>query len=174
MSLQKFFLISFVLLVALLDGKVYAKHPTHMSVTHIEIDTNKNTLNYSIRLFQDDVNYLITSLYHDELFHSTDTFDFHENLDKFENYFTCNLQITVDGKLLEKGKTEVKPSEYEFWLYGSYSLKNTVEKLEIRNTILIDFHSDQTNLVIISYNKNEKGLTFNKNVTRQILTLAEI
>lgn len=54
----------------------FGKHPVHFTIVNMDLDLAKNELTYSIRLFQEDMNTLFMDLYHEELFHSSDTFDF--------------------------------------------------------------------------------------------------
>jgi hypothetical protein len=151
-----------------------AKHPTHISIVNMEIDADSLKLNYSIRLFQDDLLYLITGLYHKELFHTTDTFDLALNMDKIENYFKNSLEIKTDSLILKPKLIHNKNEETEFWLFYSINLIQLPNTLTIKNSILIDLYSDQTNLLIFSYNKKEKGLTFNSKTISQSIILENL
>ena len=153
---------------------ISAKHPTHMSVVNIELDSTNLQLNYSIRLFQDDINYLIASLYHEELFHSADTFDLEHNAQKLEDYFIQQLKLYIEGQCLFPTLVKLEFSEYEYWLFFKIKLNSISSKIEIENKILTDIYSDQINLLIFTYNKKEKGLTFDANVTKHAIELDNI
>jgi hypothetical protein len=166
--MKHYLLYSFVWLSFL---QISGMHPTHMSVVNMELNPEKKQINYSIRLFQDDINYLITSLYHEELFHSNEEFDFSKNTYKLENYFISSLVIRADELILKPQLIKQDINEFEYWLYFSIDLENIPNSLEISNRILTDFYKDQINLLIFSYNEKEKGLTFNANFTTQTISL---
>jgi hypothetical protein len=149
----------------------FAFHPTHISITSIEVDPDSLQINYSIRLFQDDIGYLIMALYHEELFHTADTFDFLHNTQKIEAYFIENIKMEVNGEYLYPVLKKKEINETEFWLYFSAKLENIPYSLTIENTVLLNLYRDQTNLVIFTYNKKEKGLTFDAKDIKQIIYL---
>ena len=53
------------LLFASIGG--FARHPVHLSITNMEFDADSLKVNYSIRLFQEDVFTLFDYLSHEEL-----------------------------------------------------------------------------------------------------------
>lgn len=150
----------FVVIIIQLNT-LWAIHPNHLSVTNLSINEKEKSIDYSIRLFQDDINYLISALYHEELYHSTDTFDFDKSTEKIDNYFLNAFQIFSEGnQYLPKIVNRVN-NEHEYWLHYSIKLNEIPKNLTIKNRILLDIYADQTNLVIISYSNQEKGISFN-------------
>lgn len=138
----------------------FGKHPVHFTIVNMDLDLAKNELTYSIRLFQEDMNTLFMDLYHEELFHSSDTFDFEKNQDKFIRYFKESLQIYIDGARLEPELNSQTNGETEYWLYFRAEIPESAKLLRIKNTLFISYNKDQLNLLIFSCKNKEKGLTF--------------
>lgn len=159
----------------LISSVTFAAHPTHMSVVNLSFDASNNKIEYSIHLFQDDINHLITALYHDEIFHTNDTFDLSKNTEKLDRYFTETFQIYYADKLLTPIITKRTSDAHDYRLYFSIPfMSEETNQIRIRNRILLDIYSDQTNLVIYSTNTNEKGLSFNMEKQEQYITLDKL
>ncbi len=150
---------------------VFGKHPVHFTIVNMDFDLAKNELTYSIRLFQEDVNTLFVDLYHEELFHTSDTFDFEKNQDKFIHYFKESLQLSVDGAKLEPELISQTNGETEYWLYFEIKIPENARILKIKNTLFTRYHNDQLNLLIFSCNNKEKGLTFGPETTEISINL---
>lgn len=162
----------FYLTLLLLPAVGHAIHPTHMSVTNISIDSTKTKITYSIRLFQDDMNHLIEAIYHEELFHSNEPFDLKNNTSKIDKYFTNAFQIYQGNKILSSQITDRQTDEHDYQLNFEITLNDKIENIiKIKNRILLDIYSDQTNLVIISFNNTEKGISFDMQNQEQTITL---
>ena len=148
-----------------------ALHPTHLSVVNLTFNAESTELSYSIRLFQDDINFLIAALYHDEIFHTTDTFDLNKHTEKLDSYFQNTFEVYIANELCESEITKRDNNEYEFWFYFKVKLSTSPELVKVRNRILLDIHSDQTNLLIVSDGNNEKGYTFDLKKQEQYINL---
>lgn len=155
----------------ILTSLTWAKHPTHLSVVNMEVRPEPPSIEYSLRIFQDDINFLITNLYHDELFHSTKEFDIAKNTQKLDNYFMQAVEVSVNGNTLKPILIKKESNEIEYWLFFSVPLQSIPLQLNIKNKILTEYHTDQTNLLIFSYKEQEKGLTFTTDHTNEIITL---
>ncbi len=153
------------IILSLILFPAWSMHPTHMSIVNVDYNPVDSTLTYSVRVFQDDIVYLITQLYHKELFHSNQPFDLAENTQKIEDYFNKNLEFYSEDKKLCSKLINIDSEEIDYWLHYTISLSAPIKQLTIRNTILTQLYSDQTNLVIFAYNNKEKGLTFGKDIT---------
>lgn len=155
--------IGFLLLVSIPD---YAKHPLHLSVVNMTIDIETRQIEYSMRLFQEDVIVLMQLLYHDAM---------HKNLPLDStlvgNYFTSNFKISDGTKTLVPLLIKSESNELEYWLYYSVSLTDVPEKIIIDNSIMLEIFSDQQNLLIFSTGNIEKGLTFDKKTTQHQINL---
>ncbi len=149
----------------------WSMHPTHMSIVNIDYTPRDSIITYSIRVFQDDIIILLTQLYHKELFHSNQPFDLAENTQKVENYFDNNLEFFINNVKLQPQLINIDSEEIDYWLHYSITITEAPKNLTIRNTILTQLYSDQTNLVIFAYKNKEKGLTFGKDITEKVISL---
>ena len=144
-------------------------HPLHLSVTNMSLDNTKLEIDYSIRLFQDDLGSLVGMLYHEAL---------HQNLTPdstiIVNYFKQSLKISTYSTEVKPELVKIESSELEYWLYFKVKLDTLPDTLYIENTIMTDLYSDQQNLLIFSYTNKEKGLTFDQNTVKQPISLNSI
>jgi len=68
----------------------------------------------------------------------------------------------------ETSCTKKQIDELSVWYFLKIPIKQSKGSLEIRNSLLLDLYSDQTNLFIFSYHENEISHIFN-NKKRQIV-----
>lgn len=160
-----------ILLLTVQSISGWGMHPTHMSVVNMDLYPDSLQIKYTIRLFQDDVNLLISSLYHKELFHSSENFDLSANTSKIENYFTEHFKIKLNNISLKPILISKENKETDYCLQYIVELTEIPDSICVENSILLDFFSDQTNLLILSYKNKEKGITFNNIIQSQYINL---
>ncbi|MBN1117599.1 MAG: hypothetical protein JXA77_10360 [Bacteroidales bacterium] len=157
----------YILLVS--DSMFNYYHPLHLSVTNMNLDNTNLEIDYSIRLFQDDLASLVGMLYHEAL---------HKNITPdstiIVNYFKQTLKLSTNSTELRPELVKIESNELEYWLYFKAKLSALPDTLCIENTILTDLYSDQQNLLIFSYRSKEKGLTFDQKTVKQPISLNSI
>jgi hypothetical protein len=139
-----------------------AAHPIHVSVTSLDVNTDKKEILITHKLYTDDFSLLFYHLFEKNLQPKADK-DFNvTELALINNYLSAAF-------ILESGKTKL-PLEYlrkeqdeqSIWLYYKCSFPpGKIKTLILTDALLLDLFEDQTNLVIVTHGKNEQGLTFN-------------
>lgn len=162
-----------ILLIFILTGKVLA-HPSHMSVINMEIQEKEMQIDFSIRLFQEDYNYLVTGIYHDELAASKIDSTIDLNRIIVNQYIEKCLTFSIDGEITEPTFKKLKYEETDVWLYFSIKLDKIPESIGVQNKIFLDLYSDQINLLILAYRSNEVGFTFDNQNSEQLISLKSI
>ncbi len=140
----------------------------------MELNENDSTLNYSIRLFQDDFVQLIGTLVHEELHKGRAEEEAYADTTLIPTYFSKAFKLNCDNVLLKANLLKQDYQEEEVWLYYSVKIDSIPESILIENKIFSDLFSDQVNMLIFSYRNKEKGLTFDTKNTKQRIALNNI
>ena len=135
-------------------------HPYRVSVTNIELDTMQHKINYSIRMFSDDLQHSLTHFYEKDFFF-TDSIS-QEDKKLVLKYIDTGFGIIMDGIKLNAECTDIKVEDNSTWLYFNGPLpEKQINKIKLVNRMLLDMFLDQTNLIIFSVGELQKGYTFN-------------
>ena len=161
----------YILLIIFLSSllSINAGHPIHLSVINMEIDDDTGKLEYSVRLFQEDLSTLLSVLYHEAL-HKNQQLD----SNAISEYITQNFTISDKNKKYQPILIKEEGNDLEYWLYYEIQLNEFPKELVIENKILVNIYADQKNLVIFSYKNKEKGLTFDLQTRKQPIILENI
>jgi hypothetical protein len=152
----------------------FGRHPGHLSVVNMEMNKDSMSIDYSIRIFHEDYNYLIYGIYHDEEAASRSDSTINMNKLIVSDYIQKRFLITLDGMLVNPEFEEVKTIDEDVWLYFSLKLERMPESMLIQNKIFVDLFRDQINLLILACNSKENGFTFDFKNTEQLISLKNI
>ena len=137
-------------------------HPVHVSVTSMEYDKGEKIFLVSFKVFTDDFETIIERKYGVDLNLGED--NELKNMDEYCNrYFRESFSFIINGEeLAEPVFLEKKMNDIAVWLYYRYPTSGNIEKVEIKNIIMLDMFRDQSNLLIFKYNDFEKGFIFDR------------
>jgi len=128
-----------------------AKHPFYIAVTEINLNTSDKTLEVSCKMFADDLEQIIEKRNHAELDISSG-----KDKAKFDSYIPAyiksHLGLAIDGKtgsLSYIGFEKEKESAYCYFQVENISSLN---KLDVNDSILQDFTSEQINIIHVTVN----------------------
>ena len=141
--LFKWLFISFAC-IPLIDSNT--NHPIFVSVTEVEHNAQEKTLEISCKIFTDDFEKTLRSEYKTHV----DLLD-----DKYKpamnklvsDYVQRHLKIIVDGKLLTLKYLGFEKIEEGIYSYYQVDNVNQPKKIEITDNILLEFNTQQINLV---------------------------
>ena len=137
-------------------------HPVHVSVTSMEYNKGEKIFLVSFKVFTDDFETIVERKYgvdmklgkKDELKNANEY---------FSRYFRESFSFMVNGEeLKEPVFLEKKMDDIAIWLYYRYPISGNVERVDIKNIIMLDIFRDQSNLLIFKYNDFEKGFIFDR------------
>jgi hypothetical protein len=163
---MKVLVVFFSLLVPL---STYAKHPLHLSVVNMTLEEDSLKINFSVRLFQEDIITLLGILNH-EAMHKNQILD----STAVSNYIKNAIRVDVDQQKTKAILKHEKSDEVEYWLFYEIKLNKIPNEITIHDKILLDIFLDQQNLVIFSFKNKEKGLTFDQQNQKQPIVLKSI
>jgi hypothetical protein len=126
-------------------------HPFYIAVTEINLNTSDKTLEVSCKMFADDLEQIIEKNNHAQLDISSDKDK--ANFDKYiPAYVKTHLGITIDskaGNLSYIGFEKEKESAYCYFQVENIS---SLKKLDVIDSLLQDFTSDQINIIHVTVN----------------------
>ena len=149
-------LIGLLILLFLLQGASSA-HPLHLSITNITYENGK--LKISLKTFRDDWE---TAYFH---YHSK-PIDFSDPKQRqnpwLEKYLNTKFQISLneDDIRLSLSLDTLTLDEDSMVFEMESTIPSKPNSLYIYNAMLTEIYPDQTNLVILGFNKRETGIKF--------------
>jgi len=132
-------------------------HPFYVSVTEIRVDTKKEALTVSCRMFTDDLEDALTKLF-------KRTFDLEASLqDKtvhplvFE-YIQKRLEIGVAGAMQRLAFVGMEQEDDAVWCYLESTNFKTAGGITVTNSLLYDFLPDQVNVIHVYLNEARQSV----------------
>jgi len=152
------------LLLTILFSALLAAHPIHVSVTSLEINTEKDTIFISQKMYTDDFDLLFYHLY-EKIIKPLPGKDFSQNeLSLINGYMKDAFVVEYGSTRLPLGYIRKDQDEESIWLYYTCPIpSNNIKSLMLTNSLLLQLFEDQTNLVIVTYKGADTGYTFNYN-----------
>ncbi len=152
----------YLILILFTFSRIYF-HPVHVSITNIDINSELNLTEISCQFFADDFKKIIQINEGVELMFEQGQELTQESIDAINNYIFSVFEIKINNE--EKISFDFqhnKQDEALIWLYykGEIPVRD-IKSITLVNELMLDLYEDQTNLVIISLNGEEKGYTFN-------------
>ena len=150
-----------LILILFTSARIYF-HPVHISITNIDINSELNTTEISCQFFTDDFKRIIQFNKNTELMLKLDSGLTQQNINDINNYIFSAFEIIVNNK--EKISFDFqykKQDEALIWLYYEGKIPvNNIVNITLVNELMLDLYEDQTNLVIVNIDGQQKGYTF--------------
>ena len=129
-------------------------HPFFVSMADINYNSKDKELEISVRIFTDDFENTLRK-YHTtkiDILHPTDQ----QAMDGFVNdYIQKHLQLKVNGQAVQINFVGYEQQSESIWTY--FEVKNiiNVQKIDIVNSLLHDYNSNQVNMLHVKANNKE-------------------
>ena len=136
-------------------------HPFHVTVCEIEHDPETKALQISQRVFLDDLEETLNSVYSVKM----DIVQPEDRLMRdslIKDYILKHLIITVDGKQRKRTYLGHEVDKDVLWSYIEYYGVKKMTRLHITNTLFFELYEDQNTLIHMEYN----GETISKKLTK--------
>ena len=138
-------------------SEVAAVHPFYLSVTEINHNASAKTLEISCKMFADDFEAIIEKNYKTTLDITTEKDKVH--FDRYiPDYIIKRLFISVDGKPVKLNYIGFENERESAYVYLEVVNVPDLKKIEINNSILYDFVSEQINILHVTLNGNRKSI----------------
>ncbi len=124
-------------------------HPFHVSVCDIEVNSEKQTLEISQRIFLDDLETALRKTPGWEALDVTKPADEALFNNLMKKYITDHIAINVNGQRVQLTYLGHEREADAMWCYIEATGVKNVNSIEVKNTILLETYDDQVNLVHI-------------------------
>jgi hypothetical protein len=126
-------------------------HPFYIAVTEINLNTADKTLEVSCKMFADDLEQILEKNNHAELDISAE-----KDKAKFDSYIPAyvkhHLSLSVDGKASNLSYIGFEKEKESAYCYFQVENVSSLKKIDISDSILQDFTSDQINIIHVTIN----------------------
>jgi hypothetical protein len=140
-------------------------HPVHLSVTNIDLDPVRGKVELSVKIFADDFQDLIMQKYGVQL-NIIEQEDPGDRISAVNKYIQETLQLFFNGeKAVDLQFVESRINEGAIWLFYRYEFPGKIRRVDILNRVMLEKFSDQTNLMIVSYNEKQNGYRLDNKTT---------
>ena len=127
------------------------KHPFYIAVTEINLNTADKTLEVSCKMFADDLEQIIEKNNHTQLDITAD-----RDKPKFDSYIPAyvktHLSLSVNGKDMSLSYIGFEKEKESAFCYFQAENISSLKKIDIHNSLLHDFTSDQINIIHVTVN----------------------
>jgi hypothetical protein len=166
MKKRVIFFLSAILFFSL---SAFTFHKFYMGVFQVNYAAEKKMIQITSRIFVDDLNNGIEKKYHKKTFIGTEK-ETQEDIDLLKKYLSENFIIKINGqsKAITFLSKEIESND----VLVCYSRIKDVEKfktIEISNTILVDWNSEQQNITHISAFGTKKSVLFTESSRKELL-----
>ena len=150
------------MLLSILFSWLLTAHPVHVSVTSMEINTEKDSIYISQKMFTDDFDLLFYHLYEKNI-KPVSGKDFSQSeLSLINGYMKDAFVVESGGIRLPLTFIRKDQDDQSIWLYYTCPMPSgNVNSLMLTNSLLLQLFEDQTNLVIVTCKGTDQGYTFN-------------
>jgi len=129
-------------------------HPFFVSMTDINYNNKEKELEISVRIFTDDLENTLRK-YHSmqiDILHPSDI----KQMNGFVNdYIEKHLQLNVNGSPVQISFLGYEQQSESIWSYFEVKNINNVQKLNITNSLLHDYDTNQVNMIHAKANDKE-------------------
>ena len=142
-------------------AKLYLLHPFHVSICDVTYDSNDKHLKISVRLFTDDLQIGLSAYSNTPDLNISELDSTKLNI-LLKKYLLETLHFTINTKKLPIHYLGSQKEDNSIWCFLENENLNPFNEISIFNSLLIDFFSDQENLVHFRKNKTVKSLRLNQ------------
>lgn len=155
--------------ILFLSLSAFAFHKFYVGVFQVEYAAEKKMIQITSRIFIDDLNNAMEKKYHKKTFVGTEK-ETQADLDLFKKYLAENFSIKINGqtKPITFLSKEVEAGD----VLVCYSRIKEIDKfktIEISNTLLVDWNSEQQNITHISAFGTKRSVLFTESSRKELL-----
>lgn len=152
-----------IILFFILAGNRIEAHPVHISVVNLDVISDSEKIDFSVRLYYEDFQILINHRYNTMIDFSKQNRMTSKEQQSVIDYVTTNFKLSAaNNEMLKTKFTGWKVEDASVWLFFCADLVENNNELIIQNTLLTDLYNDQINYLILRNADEEVGIEFNK------------
>lgn len=136
------------------DGKVL--HPFYVTVTEIHHNAKDRALEISCKIFADDMEDILEKNYKKAVDLTNEKLAAQNNA-LIADYVSRNLSVTADGRQKKLEYLGFEKESEAVYCYFEVKELATLKKLDLTNSLLQDFSTEQINIMHVVVNGNRKS-----------------
>ena len=129
-------------------------HPFRISVTEMNYNSQSKSVETTIKIFHDDLEKALSEFYDKPIIIETNKSECNTQIQK---YLDDRLHLFVNDKEVKSEFIGFEIEDDVVWSYLEFKMAPTPKKIIVRDNLLIDTFSDQSNLVHFKYNGKIKS-----------------
>jgi hypothetical protein len=146
----------------------FSMHKFYMGIYQINFAPEKKMLQITSRIFVDDCNNALAKKYNKKVFLGTDK-ESVEDVNSLKKYLAENFTIKVNGQTKTMNFLSKEMDGDVLVCYLNCKDISKITSLEIHNSVLIDWQSEQQNITHVTILGNKKSVLFTDTSTKQVL-----
>ncbi|MFN3753387.1 DUF6702 family protein [Flavobacterium sp.] len=143
-------------------------HRFYVSIYQIDFVPQKKRIEITTRIFMDDLNDAVTKAYKKSTNIGTQK-ETPEDVALLKKYLAENFKLIVNGKSKAYNYLSSEVESNVVICYLSIKEVSKVTSLEVENSILIDVHSEQQNIIQFNNNGKKQNLLLSASITKGML-----
>ena len=140
-------------------------HPVHVTLTSVDYAPEEGCLTVFIKMYLDD--FLLDAEQNEDNFLK----DKSKSKEITEKYINKKIIIRANNETLTGKINNLETLDDEVKVYMEYKTSGKPKELLLRNLIMTELYSDQSNLVIIKIDEFEEGFKFTSEITEQVFKI---
>jgi hypothetical protein len=137
-------------------------HPLHVSFTNVDFNSDLQEVSVTYKFFTDDFSLLLYHVFGREIIFKNDQVLTSSDIELIDSYLSRAFLIVEQNDTLKLDFIRKEQDDQSLWFYyKAKRTKNRIRDMSITNLLMLNIYDDQTNLVIISDGRVEKGYSFN-------------
>ncbi len=139
----------------------FTKHEEYYSLTNIQYKENEKSLQITMKLFTNDLEFALYQYYDKHLELGTDRERKEANA-FLEKYVKSKFNLSINGKLLQYQWVGKEFEKDQVYIYLELKDIDKFKKIQIQNSILIETFPTQENIIKVKAFNTYKSLVLNK------------
>lgn len=147
----------------------FSFHKFYMGVFQVNYAQEKKMIQITSRIFIDDLNNGLEKKYHKKTFVGTEK-ETPEDIELLKKYLAENFTIKINGqsKTITFLSKEVEAADV-LVCYSRIKDIDKIKTLEISNTVLVDWNTEQQNITHVSAFGTKKSVLFTESSRKELL-----
>lgn len=145
-------------------------HPVHVTLTSIDYIPEMESFKVFVRMYFDDF-LLDCKLNGSDIQNKDFPVDKSSSMDIMEKYLIDKIIIIVNDKQLSGKLHDMKLADNELSMNLEYSKVKKPKSIRVKNLIMTNLHSDQSNMTIVRVNEFEEGVKLTSDLTERTFNI---
>lgn len=146
----------------------FKKHRFYTAIFQINYVQQKKMVQITTRIFVDDLNNALKNQFHKNTYVGTDK-ESAQDIELMKKYFADKLKLTINGKFHAMNYLSKDIEDDVVVCYLNIKDISKLNTLEIENSVIVEIHPEQQNIIQFNDNGNKKSLLLSGDTIKGML-----